>query len=294
MTSQKILNMSDKDYRAADGVANSELKLIENSQSDYVWSKNAPVDATKNEAAQLGTALHCKLLEPERYDDLVLVASVKGRTTKAFQEMQADNPNNIVLTPDEAEKINIMAASVAAHPSASAIINALGDCESSIFATDPETGVLLKCRPDKDCVKSLGALVDVKTTAIIDDWRAKDSLGNNLRWVNPLFAYGYGHQAAFYLYVASLHYGFDINKFTFVVVSKSISMGKYPVGVFSVTRQELQAWGFWDRMLDNIEKYQMCHETNAWVAEEGFSFEIIHDDNVDGEVKVTFEGDENA
>lgn len=290
MTSQKILNMPDKDYRAAEGVANSELKLIENSQSDYIWSKNAPVDATNNESAQLGTALHCKLLEPERYDDLVLVASVKGRTTKAFQEMQADNPNNIVLTPDEAEKINIMAASVSVHPSASAIINATGDCESSIFATDPETGVLLKCRPDKDCVKSLGALVDVKTTAVIDDWRAKDSFGNNLRWKNPLFAYDYGHQAAFYLYTAGLHYGFDINKFIFVVVSKSISMGKYPVGVFSVTRQELQAWGFWDRMLDNIEKYQMCHETNTWIAEEGFSFEIIHDDNVD-DVEVTFEGD---
>ena len=282
--------MSDTDYRGAKGVANSELKLIENSQSDYIWSKNAPVDATKNEAAQIGTALHCKLLEPERFDDLVIVASVKGRKTKAFEEMQSENPNNIVLTADEAEKINIMSASVMAHPSASAIINAKGDCESSVFATDPETGVLLKCRPDKDCVESLGACIDIKTTADISAWRVKDSFGNNLRWKNPLFEYDYGHQAAFYLHVLSLHYGFEVNKFTFVVVSKTICMGKYPVGVFSVTRQELQAWGFWDRMLDNIEKYQMCHDTNTWIAEEGFSFEVIHDDNVN-DVEVTFEGD---
>ena len=294
MESNKILQMSDTDYRDAEGVANSELKLIENSQSDYIWAKNAPVDATKNEAAQTGTALHCKLLEPERFDDLVIVASVKGRKTKAFELDQENNPNNIVLTADEAEKINIMSASVMAHPSAAAIINAKGDCESSVFAIDPETGILLKCRPDKDCIESLGACIDIKTTADISAWRVKDSFGNNLRWKNPLFEYDYGHQAAFYLHVLSINYGFEVNKFTFVVVSKTICMGKYPVGVFSVTRQELQAWGFWDRMLDNIEKYQMCLDTNTWIAEEGFSFEVIHDDSASGEVEVTFEGDNNA
>jgi len=294
MESNKILNMSDTDYRNAEGVANSELKLIENSQSDVIWTKSAPTDPTLDATASIGKALHCMILEPEKYHDSTLVSSVKGRATKAFEEMQSDNPTMICLTPDEAEKVKVIYASVMAHPSAAAIINAKGDCESSVFATDPETGVLLKCRPDKDCVKSLGACVDIKTTADIGAWRVKDSFGNNLRWKNPLFEYDYGHQAAFYLHVLSLYYGFEVNKFTFVVVSKTISMGKYPVGVFSVTRQELQAWGFWDRMLDNIEKYQMCHDTNTWIAEEGFSFEVIHDDSASGEVEVTFEGDNNA
>jgi hypothetical protein len=52
------------------------------------------------------------------------------------------------------------------------LLDLVGDCESSVFVKDKETGIELKCRPDKDAVESAGIVIDFKTTASIDDWRS--------------------------------------------------------------------------------------------------------------------------
>lgn len=281
----KRTDLTNDEYRRADGIANSELKLIERNPSDIIWARHAPRDNSKAVTADFGTALHCLLLEPDVFNDLVLVSSVKGRMTKTFEEEQLNNPGNIVLTADEAEKVKIMAASVKAHPMANYLLSLDGDCESSVFAECPNTGILLKCRPDKDCSMVINAAIDVKTTASLDDWRS------DLRWKNPLFAYDYGHQAAFYLHALSLHYGFDVENFTFIAVQKTVEMGRYPVGVFTVNREQLEAWGFWSRMLNNINQYSERTKANNWMESETFHFEYEHFDN---DVEVVWEGDDNA
>lgn len=271
-------------YRKIDALANSDAVMIERNPADYIWSRNAPINYSKVQTKDFGTALHCALLEPVEYEDLVFVSSVKGRNTKSFEQEVIDNPDNIVLTADEAEQIKVMVGSVNAHPTAAHLLAQQGQAECSVIANDSERSVLLKCRPDKNLIESIGICLDVKTTGCIDDWRS------DKEWINPLFKFDYGHQAAFYMHALSLHYGFEVNRFVFIAVSSSIALGRYPVGVFEVTKDQLIAWGFWQRMLSNIERFKKCSDNNDWLHSESFNF--YSDDEYTDDVEVVFDGEE--
>lgn len=279
--------LSDKDYREADGLANSDALMIADNPSDLIWSKQAPRDLSKAQTTDIGTALHCYLLENERYEDLVFVSSVKGRNTKQFEKEQAENPDRLVITMDEYSQVKKMGDSVFSHPTAKSLLSMVGDCESSVFVNDFDTGVLLKCRPDKDAVMSSKIIIDVKTTADLSDWRS------DKEWVNPLYKFNYGHQASFYTDALEQHYGVTVDSFVFLVVQKNIKLGRYPVGVFQISRSELVELGFWAKHRENIEEYKRCVDSDDWVHTEQFKFYAGEDFTV-GDIEVTFEGVENA
>ena len=259
--SQKLF-ISDTEYHAADGVANSTLLMIQDSPADIAWLKNAPVDAAKKDAADFGSAFHLAMLEPEKFDDKVLVSSVAGRTTKTFAKEVTDNPSKIVLTELEAQQIRMMQASAMAHPSAARIMNTVSDKESSIFINDKATDLRLKIRPDIDAVKAGGFLCNLKTTASIADWRS------DKHWINPIEKFNYWHDASYSIYVAEQFYGVEIKQYKFLVVQKSIALGRYPVSVFTMTKQQLVDRGYMDQMLANLAEYASRAESNNWHYEE--------------------------
>lgn len=277
-------DIEQDDYRAIDALANSDAIMIENNPADYIWSRNAPTNYSKVQTKDFGTALHCALLEHEKYKDLIFVSSVKGRNTKSFEQEVIDNPDNIVLTADEAEQIDVMVGSVNAHPTAFNWLNSGGINECSVIANDNERNVLLKCRPDKNLIESHGVCLDVKSTGALDDWRS------DKEWINPLFKFDYGHQAAFYMHTLSLHYGFEVTRFVFIAVSTSVALGRYQVGVFEITKDQLIVWGFWQRMLSNIERFKYCRDNNDWLHSESFHF--YSDDEYADDVEVIFDGEE--
>ena len=199
-----------------------------------------------------------------------------------------ENKGKVVLTKDEYDQVNLMAESVKAHPSAKYLLDLAGDCESSVFVKDRETGVELKCRPDKDCVESANIIIDVKTTSNIDDWRS------DKEWVNPLYKFNYGHGASFYTDVLEQHYNTTIDSFVFLVIQNSVVLNRYPVAVFQISRSELIDLGFWDRHRTNVFEYSRCKSQNDWVHTESFNFGGWSDDFVTDDLTVTFEGENNA
>lgn len=257
-----IENISNQEYRGRKGISNSEMIMVGTSPADHIWSKNAPFDESKVLTKDFGTAFHTSVLEPELFDDTVIVSSVKGRDTKTFQQEIIDNPDKTVLTEIEAEKIRVMRASGMAHPVFASIIN---DCklkEVSIFARDESRDIDVKIRPDIDCVESHGFIGDLKSVALLDDFRSDKP------WQNPLIKHNYGHTAAFYLHVASLHYGYDVDVYKFLAVQKTVQLGRYPVSVFTVDRDYLIANGFWDKMIENLDVYTKCFHNNTWEFDE--------------------------
>ena len=245
-------------YHSSPGISNSGLLLIQRNPSDYIWSQNAPKDFTKSRSIDVGTAIHAALLEPERIDD-ILVGPTKTRDAKAFTDFCMDNSDQIVLTQAEYDMMRLSVDSAFAHPAFKGFIDAKGDCEVSIFAQDPEFDVLCKIRPDKDLTKSgKRILCDVKTTRSIDEWRS------NIHWKNPLFTYNYGHNAAYYLDVASLHYGEQYDEYLFLLVQTTIELGRYPVAPILITREELQRLGFFDQYKANLERYSDCLKSGDW------------------------------
>lgn len=260
----KKLFISNNEYRKMEGVSNSDLLMIKENPSDFPWSKVAPVDESKVATKDFGTALHTALLEPEKFDDDVLVSSVSGRTTKTFMKEVTDNPEKVVLTEVEAERIRIMQASAKCHPSLNRFLTAEGDRESSIFVYDNDFGVWLKCRPDIDAWPVCRFVGDLKSTEDIGKWR------EHVEWKNPLYTFNYGHTAAFYLYAMSIYYGQEVGTYKFGLSQKTISLGKYPCSVFTITKHELVELGFWDNMLNNVGEYADRLKRNDWMHEESF------------------------
>ena len=258
-----MLDISMQEYRDHDALSNHELQIFKNNPSSFIWNRTAPQDPAKATTAEIGTALHCMLLEHEKFDDLVIVSDIKGRTTQGFQKLQIENLDKIVLTEIEAEHIRFMALSAKCDPMFNDILNQQGYCEQSIFV-DSDYGKL-KIRPDKITSNQVNVcLYDVKTTANIEDWRSDKP------WINPLFKFGYGFTAAYYMFVASIHFKCEVDEYTFLVVQTSASLGRYPVTVFKITKEELIAIGFWDDMLMTLEDYKLCAANNYWLTYESF------------------------
>ena len=270
----KLIPMQE--YRNADGLSNSDLQIFKNNPSSYVWVKNAPSDPLKETTSDVGTATHTMLLEPHLFDDSVIVTDIKGRITKGFEALQREHSDKIVLTEIEAEQIKIMSISAKCDPMINFILNSKGPCEASIFVTDPITDLELKIRPDKISIDNTGRItpVDVKTTASLDEWRS------DVKWKNPLFNFGYGFTAAYYLYVASIHYGVELDEYCFLVVQKSASLGKYPASTFTISKDELIHYGFWQDMLDTLQYFKYCQDNNLWTTKENFPEFYVEGDEV--------------
>lgn len=285
----ELKHITMEEYRKAEGLSNHALQIFKNSPATYIWNLHAPSDPNKLTTSDTGTALHALLLEPETYDDLVLVVDVKGRQTQSFQKMQLENPNNIILTEIEAQQVRIMADSARKHPVFNSLLEMKGECEASVFVTCPETGLQLKIRPDKICWSPSWILYcDVKTTASIDDWRSEQ------QWKNPLFSFGYGFTAAFYLHAGSAFHGVELTEYVFPIVQTSASLGRYPVDVFVISKDDLIALGFWDEMLETLRYFKICQDNNQFNQMSQFpSFNHLRKEDYIDDVEVTFAGGDN-
>lgn len=267
-----MFDITQEEYRAAQGVANSDLLRVGQNPSNYIHAKEAPRDPTKTGSLDFGSALHLCLLEPEMRENIV-IGPTKSRITKAFLEFEAERASEglLILLEDEYSKLNFMIDSVYAHPTARKFLEAAGHREKSFFTTD-ENGVKRKWRPDIDLAKDYGLVLDIKTTHSISDWR------ENMQWRNPLSTIGYAHTAAYYLDSASIFHQNDIDEYVFIVPQTTSELGMYPVSVFVVTREELQTRGFycdvgitnWEIMQNNLRIYQERSASNNWLSFERF------------------------
>jgi len=286
----EIKNTPMDEYRKLPGLSNHALQIFKKSPGLYIWNKTAPSDPNKANDSDIGTALHALLLEPDTFDDLVGVANVKGRTTQAFQKQQLENPDKIILTEIEYEQVRLMGLSAESHPLFNELLKANGQCEHSIFVDCPDTGLRLKIRPDKICRIDgmLPIYSDVKTTASLDDFYSEQT------WKNPLFSMGYGFTAAYYMHVGSIFEQVELTEYTFLVVQKTANLGRYPVDVITIYKDDLIELGFWDEMLNTLNQFKICKESNAFKQSSLFPrFEFLRKEEFIDEVEVTFEGGNN-
>lgn len=258
-----LFDIPDSEYRALPALSNHELQLFAKNPSLFVWNREAPSDPNKSATADFGNALHVSLLEPEKYDDKVLVSSVKGRATQTFIKEQIDNPGKFVITEAENDQIQVMKLSCMANPMFKRIMTAKGKGEQSIVVHDKDRDIDLKIRVDW-LIDSVRLPCDLKTTSDIEDWRSDKS------WINPLFKFGYGYTASFYLHALSIHYGEDVNEYVFPIVQKSAALGRYPASVFRITREELDAMGFWSATQVNIDNFAKAFHDNDFTSFEQF------------------------
>ncbi|EIH7412203.1 exodeoxyribonuclease VIII [Escherichia coli] len=248
--------ISNENYHAGPGVSKSQLDDIADTPALYLWRKNAPVDTTKTKTLDLGTAFHCRVLEPEEFSNRFIVAPEFNRRTNAGKEeekaflMECASTGKTVITAEEGRKIELMYQRVMALPLGQWLVESAGHAESSIYWEDPETAILCRCRPDK-IIPEFHWIMDVKTTADIQ------------RFKTAYYDYRYHVQDAFYSDGYEAQFGVQPT-FVFLVASTTIECGRYPVEIFMMGEEAKLAGQL--EYHRNLRTLADCLNTDEWPA----------------------------
>ena len=137
--------LSNHDYHRSSGVGSTGLKRILVSPAHFRYPN--PFNATR--AKEIGSAIHCRILESDRWETDYKVVECDARTSALYKAACKDFPKERVLTSVEYENVLGMQKGVLRNRHCRELIEAPGRYELSLFTTDPITGVAVKVRYDK-------------------------------------------------------------------------------------------------------------------------------------------------
>jgi exodeoxyribonuclease VIII len=99
----------------------------------------------------VGNAVHTLALEPELFKEsyYILPKDVRrDERTEKYKEHLEKAADKTIIREQDMGNIRGMAKSLAGNKKARVLFESSGNIEASIFWTDPETGLKLRCRPD--------------------------------------------------------------------------------------------------------------------------------------------------
>lgn len=243
--------MNTKDYHAdTSAISASGLKLFARSPAHYYA---AYLDPNREErkptaAMKLGTATHCAILEPDRFNAeyAVMPEGLDRRTTvgkQAYADLLASGAE--ILSADEMAQVMNMACAFRNNATSRALFNRKHVVEQSIFAD--VNGVACKCRPDFMTTDGL-MVMDVKTTSDA----SPEAFGKSA------WSLGYHVQAAFYRRVIQSATGITPD-FIFGCVE---SDRPYLTAYYTVPQYLLD---YADGVIDALlEQYAECLRSGIW------------------------------
>jgi hypothetical protein len=218
--------MSDEAYHGGPGISKSHLDVINSASAKHYWHEYLNPNREPEEptpAKVLGNAIHAAILQPNIFD----VRYVRGLDLKrqsnadkaAWAEFEAKHHDKTILTANQWNTALAVRDAVHAHPVASGLL-AGGVYEQAYFATDPDTGELIKCKTDCVLGKLAGGMaVDLKST--------EDASPN--AFAKSAAAYRYDVQAAWYYRVSQTLYGETPRQWVWLGFEKE---PPYAIGVY--------------------------------------------------------------
>lgn len=202
-----ITGMPDEHYHATEGfISKSSLSALKS--SPFRFFKGVKFKQTK--AMEIGTAIHCALLEPEKFaEQYRLMPELTDKRLKPYKDAVKEFEGFKLLSGQDAKNINGMMDAVMANDAAMDLLDADGWCEVSGFHTDQDTGIKLRHRFDKLTADGCG--VDIKKTQSVHP----DELSKTIQ------KYGYEMQDALYSDAYEAITGRKLNQFYFIFVEES-------------------------------------------------------------------------
>ena len=244
---QIIEDLPFEDYLALDRLSSSGIKTLLRSPAHYQWARANPSQGTA--AQQLGTLLHMRVLEPQRYATSVRVAPAVDRRTKAgkeaYEAFQGSMEDHHVLATDEQDKLVAdMADRILSHRVASAL---LSDCRTELTVLWEEEGIPCKARFDA-LPAGHQVIVDLKTAQTADYEGFAKAAGN----------FGYHVQSAFYS-MAARRAGLGDRPLVFVVIENT---PPHEVALYHLDGPEVGAGA--NRVQHALSIYRECQASNQW------------------------------
>lgn len=264
------------DYHRSPGISKHKLDILRQ-QSPAHLREIEQHPRPETAAQRLGTAFHCLVLEPGAFPEqyVALPADAPNRPTERqrgakkpspatlaaidwWDSWEAEHGNKVALStepgtdphwnPSEWDQIHRMRDAVEASPYASTFL-AEGIAEQSVYARDPETGLLMRCRPD-----FWSSAHDV----IVDLKMARDA--SLAGFARACADFRYHVQDAFYL-DCNYYAGRTARGFIFVACEPA---PPYAVGVYALPAK----WRNVARAMytQELRVYAQCLESGTWPA----------------------------
>ena len=198
-------------YSDYEFVTNSQLGLIKKDVRTYKMMRDHPELRKETLPMIFGRAYHVAMLEPNEFNDKVLVFNSATRTTKGYKDFKADNPKApTIILQKEYDKIMYMQDVLFSHNEVNDLLQKEGEREIANAWKDDDSDVFCKGKADYRNGKTL---IDLKTTGD----------GSFYGFSNSCKKYGYDRQSAFYMD------GFGCDEFVFITQEKE---RPYNVSIF--------------------------------------------------------------
>lgn len=224
-------SLTNDEYHAAPGVSKSQLDAIANKSPLHYWAEYQDPNRVRKrtDALDMGQAIHTAILEPDLVDTKIAgMPKLDRRKTedkKTAAAFELEHVGKIIL--DEADYIAILAVRDACHrhPVASGLL-ARGKAEQSYFATDAETGEIIKARVDY-IHEDGNMIVDVKSAEDASPYGFGRAAAN----------FRYDVQSAWYPDVVAAVTGHKPQHFVWVAFEKK---HPYAIGVYYATPEQTE------------------------------------------------------
>lgn len=215
-----IHGMTSKEYHRHPAISRS--KLMDYSRSPYIYQYKHVLGLSQKEPTQAmieGSLVHTLCLEPENFEKEYRILSYDSYRTEAAKEEKqailADNPDVTVITMGEYNKAKNIADNLMQN------VDGIFDgayIESSLFWTDPITGLQCKSRPD---AYKGSFVIDLKTTSQFDYHHFQKECLN----------FGYFMQAGMIYEASKVINGEPFKNFVILVIEKTepYRVAKYPL-----------------------------------------------------------------
>lgn len=245
--------LSNAAYHSGPGISCTGLKKVAVSPAHF---KRGEFKQTA--AMAMGSATHSAILEPESFaKQYVTLPAGKDRRSAEYKALCAAHGADNVLVSADASQIGAMQSAVRANPVANKwLYQEQGRNELSVYAKDPETGILVRCRFDR--LLDRGFSPDLKTTT--------DASPRGFS--NAIAKYGYAFQAAFYMDVYYWTTGDVLDGFGFIAVE---SKAPHNVMCYRLDDESIAVGREQYRSALNI--YANCLESGVWDGYDGASEE---------------------
>lgn len=248
--------MTNKEYRAADGISRSDLFKISKSPLHFRYEMDNPSEPTP--AIIFGQMFHKLCLEPDTFDNEFCVCPDVDRRTKegkaVYAALKAEAAGKTIILRDDYERAAGMVKSVNNCNFAKLLLSQ--EHEKSFFWTDDLTGEKCKCRPD--------AMFKSEGVKVIVDMKSCESADTN-SFMRDVVKYGYDMQAAMYREGVKANTGDDW-EFVFIAVEKNP-----PYAVNVLQADDLIILRGTDLFREMIGIYHECKQTGNWYGYNGFS-----------------------
>jgi exodeoxyribonuclease VIII len=241
-------NLPEHEYRQLDYINQSSLKEIQRSPAHYKAAKESPISPTTS--MQFGSALHCFILEPSKFEKQFAVAPVgiSDRRTKAWKDFEKDANGRAIVSHDDYLGFVRVKDQIANDHSLHYLLGE-GLPEATVVWDDRGSG--LRCKARLDFITPNNIIVDVKTS--------KDA--RQFSFARSMYDYGYHFQAAFYIdalcTVSGIHRGAVQFKFIVIENTAPFSIALYRLDEKSIELGRAQ----YQQALQTLAK---CREMNSW------------------------------